>query len=233
MAFQPIVDVQTRSIFAYEALLRGREQQSAGDMLGRVQGDNLYAFDQSCQVKALEMAVELGIAKSGASVSVNFMPGAVEHPANCIESTLAAAQRMGLSMGQIIFEITENERVVDRQHLSSFFREHRRHGLRTAIDDFGAGYSGLTLLAEFQPEIVKVDRELIDRIDIHKPARRIVGAMVDVCRGMGITVVAEGVERAREAMVLEDLGVRYMQGFLFARPAFEALGEPRYQPATA
>ncbi len=233
MAFQPIVDIQTRSVFAYEALLRGPQRQLAGEMLGRVAGENMYAFDQSCQIKAIEMAVQLGLARTGASVSINFMPGAVERPENCIRTTLEAAARVGMPIDQIIFELTEDERVADRAHLQSIFREYRRLGLRTAIDDFGAGYAGLTLLAEFQPDVVKIDRALIDGIHRNDAARSIVGAMVQVCEGLNITVIAEGVERAMESLVLADLGVRYMQGYLFARPAFEALGEPEYDSMTA
>ncbi len=228
MAFQPIVDIETRSVYAYEALVRGPQRQTAGEMLGSVAGENMYAFDQSCQIRAIEMAVELGLAQTGASVSVNFMPGAVERPDNCIRTTLEAAERVGMPMNQIIFEMTEDERVADRAHLQSIFREYRRLGLRTAIDDFGAGYAGLTLLAEFQPDVVKIDRALIDGIDRNDAARSIVGAMVHVCESLHITVIAEGVEQGLESLVLADLGVRYMQGFLFARPAFEALGEPKY-----
>ncbi len=233
MAFQPIVDIETRSVFAYEALLRGPQRQPAREMLGRVAGENMYAFDQSCQIKAIEMAVQLGLARTGASVSINFMPGAVERPENCIRTTLEAAARVGMPIDRIIFELTEDERVADRAHLQSIFREYRRLGLRTAIDDFGAGYAGLTLLAEFQPDVVKIDRALIDGIDRNDAARSIVGAMVQVCDGLNITVIAEGVERAMESLVLADLGVRYMQGYLFARPAFEALGEPRYDSMSA
>ena len=233
MAFHPIVDIQTRSVFAYEALLRGRQRQPAREMLGKVADENMYAFDQSCQIKAIEMAVQLGLARTGASVSINFMPGAVEQPENCIRTTLEAADRVGMPIDQIIFEMTEDERVADRAHLQSVFQEYRRLGLRTAIDDFGAGYAGLTLLAEFQPDVVKIDRALIDGIDRNDAARSIVGAMVHVCNGLNIAVVAEGVERAIESLVLADLGVRYMQGFLFARPAFEALGEPKYDSMTA
>jgi EAL domain-containing protein (putative c-di-GMP-specific phosphodiesterase class I) len=233
MAFQPIVDIATRSVFAYEALLRGRQHQLAREMLGRVAPEDMYAFDQSCQIKAIEMAAQLGVVRSGASVSINFMPGAVDHPENCIRTTLEAAARVGLPMKQIIFEMTEDERVGDRTHLTAVFQEYRRHGLRTAIDDFGAGYAGLTLLADFQPDVVKVDRALIDGIDRNRAAQSIVGAIVEVCRSMGIVVVAEGIEQTREAMVLADLGVRYMQGYLFARPAFEALVEPFYEAMSA
>lgn len=229
MAFQPIVDIESRSVFAYEALLRGRQHQAAREMLGRVKHENIYAFDQSCQIKAIELAMQLGLAKSGASISINFMPGAVDCPGNCIQTTLDAAERVGLPMNQIIFEMTEDERVADRAHLTSVFREYRRRGLRTAIDDFGAGYAGLTLLADFQPDVVKVDRALIKGIDHNQAARKIVAAIVSVCAGMGITVIAEGIECSREAIILCELGVRYMQGYHFARPAFEALAEPFFE----
>ena len=228
MAFQPIVDTEQQNVFAYEALVRGVAGESAGQVLSQVDRDNMYAFDQACRVRAIEMASELAPIGSEASVSINFIPGAVYKPENCIRKTLETAARVGMPLNRIIFEVTEGERVTDREHLKSIFREYRRHGLLTAIDDFGAGYAGLTLLADFQPNLLKIDMELIRGID-HRPASRaIVRAIAHICADLEIAVIAEGIETAGEWVALQDLGIRLFQGYLFAKPKFEQMEMPAW-----
>ncbi|CAO3419449.1 EAL domain-containing protein [Azospirillum doebereinerae] len=221
MAFQPIVDLAAQGVWAHEALVRGVEGQGAGWVLGQVNEGNRYAFDQSCRVKAIELAASLPM--NGARLSINFLPNAVYKAEACIQATLAAARRTGFPTDRIIFEVTENERIVDHDHLKSIFTEYKRQGFLTAIDDFGSGYSGLNLLAEFQPDIIKLDMELTRGIDSDRPRRSIVKAILTVCDDLGIIPVAEGVETVDEARALRDLGVTLMQGYLFAKPAFQAV----------
>ena len=228
MAFQPIVDLRDRSIFAFEALVRGPAGEGAGSVLAQVTADNMYAFDQSCRVKAIETAEALGLAVSGAALSINFIPGAVYQPAACIKATLAAAKRVGFPRDKLIFEVTEGEKVVDRAHLRGILEEYRRHHFRSAIDDFGAGYAGLNLLAEFQPDIIKIDLELVRDIDTRPVAQKIVAAMVGLCRDLAIEVIAEGVETEAELGVLRAMGIDLFQGFLFARPGFKSLPVPSF-----
>jgi EAL domain-containing protein (putative c-di-GMP-specific phosphodiesterase class I) len=219
MAFQPIVDVADRSIFAYEALVRGIDGAPAADMLRRVNDENRYPFDQLCRVRSVEMAAALGMTSM---LSINFMPNAVYEPSRCLRATLEAALRTGFPVERIIFETTEDERV-DDAYLKQIFATYRAQGFKTAIDDFGAGYAGLNLLADFQPDIVKIDMALIRGIDRDRARQTIVGALAAVGQLLGIQVIAEGVEEAREALVLRHLGITLMQGYLFATPAFEAL----------
>lgn len=221
MAFQPIVDVANGGVWAHEALVRGLEGQGAGWVLGQVTDATRYAFDQSCRIKAIELASSLPM--NGARLSINFLPNAVYKAETCIRATLAAARRTGFPTDRIIFEVTENERVVDHDHLKSIFTEYRRQGFLTAIDDFGSGYSGLNLLAEFQPDIIKLDMELTRNIDSERARRSIVKAILSVCEDLAITPIAEGIETADEAKALRDLGVTLMQGYLFAKPAFQAV----------
>ena len=154
MAFQPIVDVTRRQVFAHEALVRGINGESAGSLLAKVTTENLYAFDQSCRIKAVELAARLQVP---AMVSINFMPNAVYQAETCIRATLEAAQRFSLPLDKIIFEVTEQEQVLDIDHLSGILKAYRKQGFMTAIDDFGAGYAGLNLLADFQPDLIKLD----------------------------------------------------------------------------
>jgi EAL domain-containing protein (putative c-di-GMP-specific phosphodiesterase class I) len=220
MAFQPIVDVDARTIFAYEALVRGTDGAPAGDILARVNNENRYAFDQRCRVRAVEMAAALGMREK---LSINFMPNAVYEPSRCLRTTLETARRTGFPVENIIFETTENERVHDAGHLKEIFATYRKEGFKTAIDDFGAGYAGLNLLADYQPDIVKLDMALIRNIDTDRARQTIVGAMAAVGTLLGIAIIAEGIEQPREALVLHKLGISLMQGYLFAKPGFEML----------
>jgi len=121
MAFQPIVDVAARRVYAYEALVRGPEGQSAGTILSQVTAENRYAFDQACRVKAIEQAAALGLDRR---LSINFLPNAVYDPKACIRATLDAAVRVKFPLDLITFEITEDERITDSQHLQGIITEY-------------------------------------------------------------------------------------------------------------
>ena len=105
----------------------------------------------------------------------------------------------------------------------SIANEYRKHGFRMALDDFGAGFSGLNVLAEVKPDIVKFDMDLIRGIERRPTAFAIIQALTDLCHRLGIEVVAEGVETLDEFRTLKKCGIHLMQGYLFARPGFEAL----------
>jgi len=228
MAFQPIVDMRDRSLYAYEALVRGTDGAGAAAILGRVNDENRYAFDQACRVKAVELAARLAMP---CLLSINFLPNAVYQAANCIRATLAAARRFGFPTEKIIFEITESEELVDKEHLKGIIDEYQRQKFKTAIDDFGAGYSGLTLLAELQPDIIKLDMALVRGIDTDPVRQAIVQGILGVCRVLNIEVIAEGIETDGELRQLQGLGIYLFQGYLFARPAFEALPEVTWPAA--
>ena len=227
MAFQPIVRVSTRSVYAYEALVRGRNRESAGHELSQVNEQNRYRFDQACRVKAIELASRLGLpSREGQLLHINFLPGAVYRPETCIRATLEAAERFGLPIERIVFEVTEGEPIQEEAHLKSIFAEYQRRGFRTAIDDFGAGYAGLNLLANFQPNISKLDMALTRNIDQDRIRRSIASSVIAVCRDLDIAVVAEGIETVGELDTIVALGVDLVQGYLLAKPAFEAMEEP-------
>lgn len=220
-AYQPIVDLSTRTIYAHEALVRGPNGESALSVLSRVTDENRYSFDQACRVQAIKGAAELGLE---GLLSINFLPNAVYQPAACIRSTFDAAQRYQFPIDRIIFEVTEGERVQDRAHLVNIFREYNRFGFRTAIDDFGAGYAGLNLLSEYQPDIIKIDMDLVRGIDTSKPRQAIVNGIVSICAALNMRVLAEGIETRAERDFLRDAGIELMQGYLFCKPAFRAQG---------
>jgi EAL domain-containing protein (putative c-di-GMP-specific phosphodiesterase class I) len=226
MAFHPILDLNANAVWGYEALVRGIAGESAGAVLSNVTEDNRYAFDQACRVKAIELAGEKMPAGSDAKLSINFMPNAVYEPSACIRSSLAAAKRVGFDPRRLMFEFTENEHMSDTSHVERVIAEYKRMGFATALDDFGAGYAGLSLLAQFQPDIIKIDMELIRDIEASPARQSIVRGVLAIARDLDITVIAEGIETEAELGILRDAGVRLFQGFLFARPEVETFRAP-------
>jgi EAL domain-containing protein (putative c-di-GMP-specific phosphodiesterase class I) len=219
-AYQPIVDVSSRSTYAHEALVRGPAGESALSVLSQVTEHNRYRFDQTCRVKAIKTAAQLGMQER---LSINFLPNAVYKPEVCIRTTLEAARTHHFPIDRIIFEVTEGERVEDGPWLAGILREYQRYGFLTAIDDFGAGYAGLTLLADFTPDIIKLDMALVRGVQASKSRQAIARGMVRVCQDMGVQVVAEGVETVDERDFFLHEGVTLMQGYLFAKPVFQAV----------
>ena len=221
-AYQPIVDVRSRTIYAHEALVRGPHGESAASVLAQVNDSNRYRFDQSCRVKAIKGASALGMTEN---LSINFLPNAIYKPELCIRTTLAAAEAHGFPLERIIFEVTEGERVEDGPWFAEILREYKRCGFKTAIDDFGAGYAGLSLLADFQPDLIKLDMQLIRNIEQDSVRQILVEAALQMCRKLNIRVIAEGIETVGERDALRDEGIHLMQGYFFARPAFQAVAE--------
>lgn len=223
MAFQPIVDVTTGLPFAFEALVRGADGTGAADVLASVTPEHRYAFDQQCRVAAIEGAVAAGILDTDARLSINFLPNAVYSPMACIQLTLQTARATGFPQDRLIFEFTENEEMADTDHVKTIVETYAKMGFGTAIDDFGAGHAGLGLLAKFQTDYIKLDMDLIRGIERSMPRRMIVEGVIRIAESLNITVIAEGIETCDEYTVLRGLGVRYLQGYLLARPGFRCL----------
>lgn len=219
MAFQPIVDISDKSVFAHEALVRGENGEGAGRILGQVTEDNKYTFDQTCRVKAIETASRIQLP---GSLSINFMPNAIYEPETCLATTLSTARKTGFDRNKIIFEVTEQEQVVSQEFLVEVFEAYRKEGFRTAIDDFGAGYAGLNLLADFQPDILKIDMKLIRDINQNKVKQTLVRSIQQIGEELGIQLIAEGIETEDEYKYLRDSGITLMQGYFFQKPMLEA-----------
>lgn len=222
-AYQPIVDLNTQQIYAHEALVRGPQGQPAGSVLSCVTEENRYRFDQACRVKAIKTATAL---EMPTRLSINFLPNAIYKPELCIRTTLETARVQGFPIERIIFESVEGERIADGKRLAEILREYKRIGFLTAIDDFGAGFAGLNLLADFQPDIIKLDMELIRNINHNRARQAIVRGVMRICESLYIEVIAEGVETIDECLCLQAMGVKLIQGYLFSKPLFEACATP-------
>lgn len=217
-AFQPIVDTNAREVLSYEALIRGPGNEPAYQILQQVSADRLFAFDQRVRVEAIYLAMRLRL---NCQLNLNFLPQSLDSSPESILATLEAADRASLPINRIVLEVVEGEIIHDHSRFTGLINKFRGLGLKVAIDDFGAGYSGLNLLADFQPDQVKLDMKLIRGIERHGPRQSIVQAIDRMCFDLGIDVIAEGVETEEEYAWLTSQGIHLFQGYLFAKPAFE------------
>lgn len=190
-AYQPIVDVLTREVFSHEALIRGLSNEPAYQVLNKIDEAARYRFDQTSRIAAIKLAASLGLQ---AHINLNILPGSLFSPDVSIDATLQAASQSGLSIERLILEVTESEAIADHAKFADLLNAYRGMGLKVAIDDFGAGISGLNLLADFQPDQIKIDMNLVRGIERDGPRQAIVRAIMQVCEDLGIDVIAEGVE---------------------------------------
>jgi EAL domain-containing protein (putative c-di-GMP-specific phosphodiesterase class I) len=214
VAHQPIVSIKDRTVFAFEALMRNREPTLANP------ADVLHA------AKRLGRLHELGRAiRSAAAAGIAAAPGDALlfvnlHPADLGDEHLYDARTpLGRIASRVVLEITERASLEGVDAVASRVRELREVGFRIAIDDLGAGYAGLSSLAQLEPEVVKLDMSLIRGLDSHPTRQRLVESMASVCHQLGMKVVTEGVETVEERDALCAVGCDLSQGYLFARPA--------------
>jgi EAL domain-containing protein (putative c-di-GMP-specific phosphodiesterase class I) len=213
MAYQPIVQAATGSLFGYEALLRSDDPALPGpdafldtaERLGRV-----YDVGRAVRRKASEPMHRVPLP---ALLFVNL------HAVELMDETLTSPSApLTAIASRVVLEITERASLESIDDVPSRVARLRALGFRIAIDDLGAGYSGLTSVARLEPEFVKLDMSLVR--DIHKSPvkRKLVRSMTALFKDMGVTVVAEGIEVVEERDTLVELGCDLLQGFLLARP---------------
>ncbi|MFC4428012.1 EAL domain-containing protein [Deinococcus navajonensis] len=224
MAFQPIVNVRTREVFAYEALVRGPQGQPAGWVFDQLAAhpEGLYHFDQTCRITAIRWAARLGMTTR---LSINFLPNAVYEPSTCLRATLRAAREANFPLNRLLFEITEHEHVLDETHVRGIIDAYRQYGFQTALDDYGSGHASAGLLLALRPDIVKIDMNVVRGLHQDPWRAALVAQYARFAAEVGVLLIAEGIETLDEARCLLNLGVTHMQGYYFARPEFEGLPE--------
>jgi EAL domain-containing protein (putative c-di-GMP-specific phosphodiesterase class I) len=235
--FQPVFWAGTLEPWGYECLMRGRtadgELIGAGTLLEWARQEHLaFMLDRTAREAHLRAA---GAAKlpAGVHILVNFLPTAIYRPDFCLATTVRAARESGLDPDRVVFEVVETERLADRAHLKQILAFYREKGFKVALDDVGSGWSGLALLGDLDPDLVKIDRELVARSVDSPLHREICAALVKLAQDAGELVLAEGVETEEEWRTLEALGVNLFQGYLFGRPLPEPVTEAAVRPRSA
>ncbi len=211
VVFQPVLDLRSRRVFAYECLVRSNSPHFQGPpslFLAAIGGKVCGALGRIIR----EMAAACC---PGWPLFVNI------HPNEFDEGWLVMPDDpIFLHESGVYLEITESVPLSHFRLVQSVLREIRGRGVFLAVDDLGAGYSNLKYIADLAPEIVKLDRELVAGLHNEKRLQKLVRAIVRLCEDLDAKVVAEGIEEVEELRAVEDAGVHYGQGYLIARPAF-------------
>jgi EAL domain-containing protein (putative c-di-GMP-specific phosphodiesterase class I) len=223
--FQPIVDLASSTIYGYESLARGVSDEGKliyPDTLFRWgrEGDMLFYLDRACRETSLKTAAVKNIASK---VFINFIPTAIYDPEHCLQSTVKWAKQLDFNPKNIIFEVIESDHVADLDHLKKILDYYKSQGFMVALDDVGSGYSSLNMIAKLLPDIVKIDREIIDHIDTNIVNQSIFRAIVQIAKESNILVLAEGIERAEEAAFCTKEGADLAQGYYFGKPSAEPI----------
>jgi len=217
--FQPIFNVQTKTILGYEALSRGPENTElySPDELFQLAThyDLLSELEILCRDKAITRFAEL---KLKGKLFLNISPLVLlsrNHPQG---ETVKLVHQAGLSCEQIVIELSEKYPAPSNTMLSEALAKYRHFGFDVAIDDLGAGYSGLKLWSQLRPNIVKIDRYFVENCHQDSFKRKFLKAIFDLAGSAQAKVVVEGIETVDEFKLLKKLGMVYAQGFYLAKP---------------
>ena len=217
--FQPIVHLQTRQIYGYEGLVRGPVNTvlhsptrlfEAATWVGR-----LAELDLLCLRLVIKRFAQMDLP---GRLFINVDPYSMVHEHFREGQTLLYIEQAGLKPNQVIIELTETHMVEDIRMMRQAMTHYREMGFRVALDDLGAGYSGLKLWSEIRPDIVKIDRHFIQGVDEDRTKQQFVSAILNTATMLGCRVITEGVETEKEYATLRKLGVEMVQGYYFSRP---------------
>lgn len=214
-AFQPIVSVCDHSLFGYEALLRSDEPSlpNPGAVLDAAERlDQLDSIGRTMRARATRPIPD----SAAYHLFLNL------HPRDLMDPMLLDPNSSHVKMAdRIVLEVTERVSLDCIGDVRRRVTELREAGFRIAVDDLGAGYAGLSSFVQLEPDLVKLDMSLTRSIDSSTTKQRLVRSMTQVCKDMGLLIVAEGVETVAERNTLTELGCDLLQGYLFGHPHSE------------
>jgi EAL domain-containing protein (putative c-di-GMP-specific phosphodiesterase class I)/GGDEF domain-containing protein len=219
--FQPIVDLHHGSAIAWEVLSRGPEaMQSPAEIFARAEQLGLLSdLETVCRERALETISRLPAEQRSRLFFLNVSPNVIGDPRVLNGHMQEKLAGLGLDQRNIVIEITERESIMDYGAFERQIRHYVDKGFKIALDDLGAGHSGLVTLVTCSPHFMKLDMSLSRDIHRHSYKQHLVKSLIAFTASVDAALIAEGVETWEELETLARLGVRYAQGFLFARPA--------------
>ncbi len=218
--FQPIVDLQTSVVHGFEALSRGpagTQQHSPAVLFEAAAATDLvFELDRHCRRQALRTARDL---RPPHRVFINVVPASMYDPDFQGASLIHLLEGLGLSPGRIVLEVSEVYAIENYTLFVEALQNFTHIGFSIAVDDIGAGYSGLEKIAHLNPRYLKFDINLVRDIDRVNVKREMARALKTFADKMDSQIIAEGIEREEERQACVELGLHYGQGYLLARPA--------------
>ena len=217
--YEPIVDVKTKTVFGYEALVRGPEGspfRSPAALFAAAEEESLvFELDCLCRKAGLEGAIGL---PSGTALFLNVRPTTIHDPHFRPETLIRTLERSRLRPTDVVFEISEQESIESFDVFREIRDAYRALGFRFALDDTGAGYASLQAVIELEPDFIKVDRALVTGLDTDPARQALLQALQSVARTIGARIIGEGLDTLEELEMLDQLEIPFGQGWLFGRP---------------
>lgn len=212
-------------VFAREALLRGIGRDDSvihpGYLFDAARGCGMLdRLELAARKAAVQRMVVDAVTEN---LFINVTPSAIEDPMANLEETIRVIDAARVPHERIVFEIVESDKASDLASLKRLLATHRAAGFRVALDDVGAGYSGLNLLHQLRPDFIKVDMELIHGVTSDPYKALITTKILEIAHALGIESIAEGVETDEELNWVREHGATYAQGFAIARPTTPTL----------
>lgn len=217
--FQPIVSLRDGSVLGYEALSRGpvNTPLQNPDALFGVATDcgKLWDLEKLCRTKALESTYKSG---SEIKLFLNVNSNVIHDEKFKRGFTKEYLKIFKINPENIYFEITEKSAISDLCGFKKTIDHYKKQNYKIAIDDAGAGYSGLNMITDIHPHFIKLDMNLIHEIDKDEYKKALVQSLYEFCRLTDVSLIAEGIETEEELKVLIDIGVHYGQGYFLQKP---------------
>ncbi len=218
--FQPIIDLFTGDIFGYELLTRGKNHfRNPASLFRKAEEAGLtWELEFACRTEALKKISTLGPEFKSKHFFINVNPHTFSTPEFPSGFSRWELDQLDIDYRNIVIEITESSTVDDYSLFEEQIRHYVGEGFHVALDDFGAGHSGIITLVAMTPHFLKLDMALIQNIHIHAYKQKLVHAISTFSSGVETYMIAEGIEKYEELKTVFRLGARYAQGFLFSRP---------------
>jgi EAL domain-containing protein (putative c-di-GMP-specific phosphodiesterase class I) len=217
--YEPIVEVESRTVFGYEALARGPEGSELHSpralFATATEQDLLFQLDCLCRQSGLRGAKDL---PGGAKLFLNVRPTTIHDPAFRAEAISKTLEACGLSPSDMVFEISEQESIGNFDIFREVRDYYRGLGFQIALDDTGAGYASLEAVMELSPDFIKVDRAFVHGIDEDPGRQELLRALRSVADRIGARIIGEGLDTLEELATLGRLGIPFGQGWLFGKP---------------
>ncbi|MCP5067994.1 MAG: EAL domain-containing protein [bacterium] len=217
--YEPIVDVTTKTVFGYEALVRGPEGSVFRSPLALFDAaeeeDLIFELDCLCRRAGLEGAIGI---PAGTALFLNIRPTTIHDPYFAPEELVHTLRRSKLRPTDVVFEISEQESIDNFDAFREVRDAYRAQGFRFALDDTGAGYASLQAVIELEPEFIKVDRALVTGLDTDPARKALLQALQAVAHTIGAKIIGEGLDTLEELEVLKELEISFGQGWLFGKP---------------
>jgi len=217
--FQPIISLKNNAIYGYEGLIRGPSNSPLHSPFNlfnaAVKHNRLAELDLLCRKVTIERFAQLNFREQ---LFINTIPEILLHKDYQHGHTLDYIKQAGIESKQVVIELTEQYPIEDYSLMADATKHYQEMGFSIAIDDLGAGYSGLRTWSEIKPDYVKIDRHFLHNIHEDKHKQQFVQSIIDIAQGVKCKVIAEGIELREEYLMSDSMGMDFVQGYYFARP---------------